>query len=409
MRVLILAPHVPFPPDHGAALRNLEILRWLGARHDVSLVAFGDPDDRPARAALLPYLRDLAVIPPPRRTTRARLRDLLTGEPDLIRRLWSTELIAAARARLQPPGVDLVHVEGLEMYGMEEAARAGLVDPPRVVLDDHNAEYVLQRGAARTSIRRGEFVGGAYSLIQARRLRRYEVAAARAADAILAVSEDDAAALRAIGARAKLGDPIVVPNGVNLDHYRPPGRKRDGQTALFIGKLDYRPNLDAVTWLLREIWPRVRAKNPRARLRIVGRGLSASLTRLGSRDGVELVGAVPDDRPAFDEADLLLVPMRMGGGVRLKVVQAMAMGLPLVATPAGIAGVPAEEGRHYLGATTASEFAAAILRALANPALRDDLAANSVALARDAYDWRVILPTLDRVYAELAAVTGSVS
>lgn len=409
MRVLILAPRVPFPPDHGAALRNLQILRWLGARHDVSLVAFGDPDDRPARDALLPHLRDLAIVPPPRRSRRARLRDLLAGEPDLIRRLWSPELIAAARAKMKPPGVDVVHVEGLEMHGMGEAARAGLVDPPRVVLDDHNAEYLLQRSAARASLRQGGIMGGTYSLLQARRLRRYEAAAARGSDAILSVSDGDAAALRAIGAHSRLGEPIVVPNGVDLDWYRPPARRRDGQTALFIGKLDYRPNHDAVAWLLHEIWPRVRAANPQARLRIVGRGLAARLAQFGAEDGVEIVGAVSDDRSAFDEADLLLVPMRMGGGVRLKVVQAMAMGLPIVATPAGVAGLPVEEGRHFLGAGPASEFAAAILRAFADPTLRDHLAANGLALARAAYDWRVILPTLDRVYAEFAAVTGSVS
>jgi glycosyltransferase involved in cell wall biosynthesis len=402
VRVLILAPRAPDPPDHGAALRNLRILSWLGARHEVALVTFGDPDDARARDVLGRHARDVAIIRPPRRSLGARLRDLLAGRPDLVRRLWCPEFVAAVRARLKPPGIDLVHIEGLELYGMWEAARVDGIGSPRVVLDDHNAEFSLQRSAARASLRRGAILGGAYSLIQSARLRRYEARAARRSDAVLAVSPDDAAALRGIGARAALGDPIVVPNGVDLDRYRPLPRPRDGRTALFIGKLDYRPNQDAVEWLGREIWPRVRAGDPRARLRIVGRDRPPRLAALHGKDGVEVVGAVSDDRSAFDEADLLLVPMRMGGGVRLKVVQAFAMGLPVVATPAGVAGMPVEHGRHCLVATTAAGFADQVLRAFADPTLRQRVAENGLTLARTEYDWRVILPTLDRVYAELA-------
>lgn len=407
MRVLVLAPRAPYPADHGAALRNLHLLSWLGARHDVTLVAFGDPADLAANAVLRARAREVVILPPPRRSLHQRAGDLVTtGEPDLIRRLWSPDLVAVLRDRLQPPGVDVVHVEGLEMYGMWEAVQAGLPVQPRVVLDAHNAEHALQASAARASLRPKTIVGGVYSLIQAARLRRYESRAGRAADAVIAVSKEDASMLERIGVRGRvIPEPVVVPNGVDVEFYRAGVRKTDGRTALFIGKLDYRPNLDAVEWLCDEIWPRIRARDASARLQIVGRDAPGRIERFGGKNGVSVIGRVPDERPCFDAADLLLVPMRMGGGVRLKVVQAMAMGVPVVATDAGVAGMSVEAGRHYLPANDTDAFANQVVRAFSDPSLRQRVAAYGRQLARESYDWRVILPRLDEIYARLYALS----
>lgn len=409
MRVLVLAPRAPYPSDYGAALRNLHLLSWLGARHDVTLVTFGDPEDQTLQGALRARAREVVILPTPRRSLLRRASDLVTTDtPDLIRRLWSPDLISVLRDRLQPPGVDVVHIEGLEMYGMWEAAQVDVAVRPQVVLDAHNAEYALQASAARASLRPKTIVGGIYSTIQAGRLRRYEAHAGRAADAVLAVSNEDAAVLQKIGVRGRvIPEPVVVPNGVDVEHYRPGARPTAGRSALFIGKLDYRPNLDAVEWLCREIWPRVRARDDQAQLRIVGRDASRRVERFGGQNGVEVVGWVPDERPCFAEADLLLVPMRMGGGVRLKVVQAMAMGVPVVATDAGVAGIPAEAGRHYLAANDADAFANQVVRAFADPRLRQTVATFGRQLARESYDWRVILPRLDEVYARLDEVRES--
>jgi glycosyltransferase involved in cell wall biosynthesis len=244
-------------------------------------------------------------------------------------------------------------------------------------------------------------LAGLYSLVQTRRLKRYERAVCRGADAVIAVSPEDAAALRALDPKLRV---TVVPNGVDLAWYQPGDRRSDGATALFIGKLDYRPNLDAIEWLVDEIWPRVVRDEPRARLLIVGRDAPSRLDRVNRVAGVKLVGAVPDERPWFDQADVLVVPMRMGGGVRLKVVQAMAMGVPVVATPAGVAGLDLADGDHYLRGETGPALADQIVRLLRDPPLRQRLATNGRDRATASYDWRVILPGLDRAYADLAGV-----
>lgn len=403
MRLLMLAPRAPFPADHGAALRNLYLLRWLGARHEVTLVSFGDPEDVAACAELAVHAHRIEIVPFPRRSRLDRLRTLLFSlQPDLARRLWSVALIDRLGRVLAEERPDLVQIEGLEMASLWHAVRdrQGAVQPI-VVLDEHNAEYRLQESAWRGSRATGDWLGAGYSWIQAVRLRRFEREAIREAQAVLAVSGEDAKALRALDPAFA---PLVIPNGVDTDHYvPPPNRLTDGRTALFLGKLDYRPNVDALDWLTEAIWPLVRARIPDARLAIVGRDPTERIARRAGRDGLELIGPVADDRPWFHRADLLLVPMRMGGGVRLKVLQAMATGTPIVATAAGLAGSGAEPGRHALQADNATDFAETIVRALTDPGLRAALAGAGRELARQRFDWRVILPELDRYYGRLVA------
>jgi len=406
LRVLILMPRAPYPADHGAALRNFHILKWLGARHEVALFAFGDPTNANASDRLGEHAASIDILPFPRRSRLARLHDLVVSDqPDLTRRLWSAELVARLSNVLKRQSFDIVQIEGLEMASAWQTAASGHPTAPRtrVVLDDHNAEYVLQESAARASLRHGALPAAAYSLVQAGRLRRYERHVARAVDGVIAVSMEDQASLLALDPTLRT---TVVTNGVDPDYFRPGARAADGPTALFIGKLDYRPNVDAVEWLADDIWPRVRVAVPTARLLVVGRDPTPRLARLAGRPGVEVIGPVLDERPWFDRADVLLVPMRMGGGVRLKVVQAMAMGIPVVATGPGVAGMAVQDGVHYLRGDTAREIVARVVQAFGDPGLRQALRDAGQRLAHEQYDWRVILPRLDAFYEELIGATS---
>lgn len=406
MRVLMLAPRVPYPADHGAALRNLHLLKWLSRRHDVSLITFGNPSDTAVTRVLEEYAREVQIIQPPRHARWSRLAALATSrQPDLARRLWSPSLIVRLREMLQRSRFDLVQIEGLEMFSLWAGACAGRRGVgPLVILDEHNAEYALQHTAWKVALRARAWLPAFYSLLQAHRLRRYEMQACRAVHGVVSVSKDDEASLRAL--YPKLHS-CVVPNGVDTTHYRAGERESDGVTLLFIGKMDYRPNLDAIRWFCDDIWAVVRAAVPAARLLVVGRDLGPEHQSLARVPGVELVGAVPDDRPWFDRSDVLIVPMRMGSGVRLKVLQAMAMGLPIVSTSLGMAGVSAEDGTHYLRADTPGDFAGQVIRALSNPALSRSISEHARQLVCERYDWQVIAPRLDHFYAELSGVSGS--
>jgi glycosyltransferase involved in cell wall biosynthesis len=395
----MLAPRVPFPPTYGAAQRNLQILRWLGARHQVTFIAYGNPGDRIASLALAESAEKVVILPPPRRQALRRILDLATSiQPDLARRLWSPAMVDAVERVLGESTFDLVQVEGLEMFSIWRSACAARRSTPAVILDEHNAEFALQTSAAAVSRHDGAWLGALYSSVQAARLRRYERNACGLVDGIVTVSTDDEAALRAIRPDVRAA---VVPNGVDLAHYVPePTYERD-QRVLFIGKMDYRPNVDAVEWLCRDIWPIVRREIPSAILDIVGRDPLPRVARLGGADGVTVVGEVPDERIWFQRATLLVVPLRMGSGVRLKVLQAMATGTPIVSTRLGMAGTLAIAGTHYLPGETPKEITNQIVLALRDRGRRVGLAEASLALVRERYDWQVVLPGLDEFHRRI--------
>jgi glycosyltransferase involved in cell wall biosynthesis len=328
-----------------------------------------------------------------------RIVDLATStQPDLARRLWAPEMVSAVEGVLQESRFELVQVEGLEMYSVWQSAHHACRTVPAVVLDEHNAEFALQASVASASWRDHAWPGAIYSTVQARRLRRYERDACGAVDGIVTVSKADESALRAIRPDARS---TVVPNGVDVAHFEPPSRREPGERVLFIGKMDYRPNVDAVEWLCRDIWPLVRRQVPTATLDVVGRDPLPRIKRLSDADGVTVVGEVPDERDWFQQATLLVVPLRMGSGVRLKVLQAMATATPIVSTCLGMAGTLASEGTHYLGGETAEEIAGQVIVALRDGDRRSRLAGAALGLAREHYDWNVVLPGLDHFHRQI--------
>lgn len=400
MRLLMLMPRAPFPADHGTALRNFYLMKWLGAQHDVTVVAYGDPDSRKTREALGEHAREVHLVPLPHRSIAQRLLGLATSQqPDLAKRLWSRPFVDRLRSLLGEQSFDIVQIEGLEMFSLWASASSRRQGAgPIIVLDEHNAEYALQESARAISRRQGYWVGAVYSLLQAQRLVCYEREACRSAHGVVTVSKDDATALVALCPSL---NPTVVPNGVDTTLFRRERCETDGRTVFFIGKMDYRPNVDAVEWFCRQVWPSVRQERPDARFRIVGRDPTAQVVSLGQVPGVEIVGEVPDERPEFEQADVLVVPMRMGSGVRLKVLQSMAMGVPLVSTTLGMAGIPARPGREYLLADSVSDIARSVLRLLSDSELRATLRQSARELVCREFDWRVIVPRLETFYAKL--------
>jgi len=320
-------------------------------------------------------------------------------------RLPSADFAAELRAWLAEEPFDIIQVEGIEMaaYGLQarkDGARAQLV------FDDHNAEYVLQRSAFRSDVRRpARWHAALYSFVQWQKLARYERGVMRAHDAVAAVSQTDARALQLLAPGLAVH---VVPNGVDTDEFAPALAGVLGQVAgaalaaadlVFTGKMDYRPNVDAVLWFADEILPRVRAEVPAARFVVVGQQPHARLAPLAAREGVLLTGRVADVKPYIAAAAVYVAPLRMGGGTRLKVLQAMSLAKPIVSTTLGCDGLSIRHGREALLADTPGDFAAAVVRLLREPALGRTLGAQARALAVAQYDWRSIGPRMEACYA----------
>ncbi len=436
MKILILSPYPPYPPHGGGTMRIYQLVRGLAARHDLVCLSFAP--DAAAEQALAPLQRVCRVVtvrgPIARSLLRRAWTTLVSPLPDMALRNAAPAYTDALRALLATEQFDIVQAESIEMAGhllqvknyelrVKSSDHSELLTlNSKLVLDQFNAEYVIQKRAALTSLRAGlrlpkyardvksnavGIAGGAYSLAQWRKLKRYEALVMRQCDAVAAVSEADRATLLGLAPEATIG---VVPNGVDTAYFSGVAMASDhvgalafsAPTLVFSGTLDFRPNVDAVTWFVREVLPRVRARWPAARLLVVGKRPAPMLRRLADEGALLLTGEVSDVRPYLAGAAVYVVPMRIGGGVRLKLLEALALELPVVSTrmgAEGLAGLRADE--HCLLSDDAAGFAEATLRLLDNPALGRRLGAAGRALACQRYDWSVIVPQLEVLYQEI--------
>lgn len=398
MKVLYLLPSVPVPADSGARMRNAGILRLAARRHEVHALAFGTTlqGDRLAKLA-----RKAHVLPQPAdRTPTIRLRGTLASPlPDMAERLWSVELARTLNTWLATDRYDIVQAEGIEMARYLRAVPPGT----RRVYDAHNAEFLLQRRAWETTdwtAGPSAAAAGAYSLAQWRRLEVFEREVVRSSDLTLAVSYHDANQLDALA-----GPPpktVVVPNAVDVASYPHQVDRGESQTLLFLGKLDFRPNREGIAWLVRRVMPRVFVTLGGVRFFAVGASPPRWLVREGQRnDRLAVTGYVEQEQPYLDRAAMLVLPLRVGGGSRLKALVAFASGIPVLSTRIGMEGLDAVAGEHYAAAESEDEWAEAIVDLLQSPAERARLAVNARRLVEERYDWEQIRPTLDAAYDRL--------
>lgn len=404
-RLLILTPQLPYPPgaltgfSQGTTIRNFNLIARLARRHTVDLLTFYAAEAPGGPDLLKPYCRQIVSARPPVRTLRRRALDtVLRSAPDMALRLESPAMHALLEDLLRSDGYDVLQVEGIEMAPYALALQE--VDRPRLVFDDHNAEYLLQKRAFLADVRQPRrWLAAAYSLIQWRRLVRYESRVCRLAARVIAVSDADRQALQQLVPGL---DVTVVPNGVDLDFYRPgivaPAQGMDAASLVFTGKMDYRPNVDAVLWFVDEVLPLIAAQVPEVHFYAVGQSPHPRLARLAGHPRVTLTGRVPDTRPYIAGAGVYVVPLRIGGGTRLKVLEAMAMGQALVSTRLGCDGFAFEDGREVLYADEPATFAAAVVALLRDRGRATALGQNARACVEANFGWDAIVPRLEALY-----------
>ena len=407
-KILILAPQWPDPPRQGAAIRNLQILLYLARRHKVTLLTFAS-DGPVEKSRLEEACEHVEILPPPIRSTAHRLKTIaLSSLPDMAWRLHSDMMRECVRILTETTDFDAIHTEGIEMapYALlahEVLARRSI--KASITYDAHNAEYLLQRRAFTTDLPHLRRLPKAiYSLTQWWRLRKFERDFCLASDHILAVSKADTRALGRLSPSIPALT-VLLPNGVDPVYWsRDASFSREevptsgSPTLVFDGTMDFRPNVDAVLWFAGEVWPRINAEQPGARFFIVGRNPSPQVLSLSEIPGITVTGTVNDPRPWVAAADVYVVPMRMGGGVRLKVLQAMSMGCAVVSTSMGADGIDVHHNEHLLIANSASDFAQTTLSLIDDPAHRAALGIAACTLVSTRYAWDALLSTLDQLY-----------
>ncbi len=399
MRLLFLTPQPPFPPHKGTAIRNYNLMAGLAQRHEIDLLTFADEATPGQSEALSAVCHRVEAIPAPARSiTRRALTTLLSPLPDMALRLWSPQFAERLKAWLAERDYDVIQIEGIEMarYGLLARNRAGRA---RLVLDDHNAEWLLQQRTYQAERQlKGWSAGAIYSLIQTWKLKRFERVVCRAVDRIVAVSTPDADAIRRLDPALRVA---VVTNGVDTQRYRPgvvPAFDFAAPAIVFSGTMDFRPNVDAALWFVERAWPPLRAAVPPAQFWIVGQRPHARLDPLRGRDDIRITGAVEDVRPYILGASAYAIPLRMGGGTRLKVLEAMALGAPIVSTSLGIVGFDVAHEREVVIADDPDRFAGEIVRLIGDAGRRRALGARGRQFVEARYDWRDIVPKMEAVY-----------
>jgi len=405
MRILFLTPQLPYPPEKGTALRNWGLISNLAAEHEIAVLSFLDPGQSAETAGELRKACRLEVVEPPVRTFHDRLWGVLAGrQPDMALRLASDVYARRLLDWLRREPFDVVQIEGIELARyLDTIEQAGTssdrTNHPLVVFDDHNCEYVLQERTFLTDLYSpARWPAAAYSFVQWRRLRRYEARVCRRVDRVIAVSDADARALRRLVPRREV---TVIPNGIDTRVYAPQRARRRPpvQSIVFTGTMDFRPNVDAVLWFAGRVWPLIRAAVPDVHFTIVGQRPHRRLNALRQDASITLTGWVEDVRPFIADAAVYVAPLRMGGGTRLKLLEAMALAKPVVATSLGAEGYPITDGREVVLADAPVEFAQAVVTLLRSPERGAELGENARAFVERQYDWRVIVPALEHVYA----------
>jgi polysaccharide biosynthesis protein PslH len=387
-RILVVSPFVP-APWFGFGTRVFELARQLATRHEVTVLTYAAAEYEADVERLRGFCAAVHVVPRKTIARSARRRDqlisLVSPMPFHIRELQSTAMQEALNSVTARKSFDVVQLEGSQLCSLH------LTDGAAIVLDEHNIEYEILRRMSdgeRTALRRF------FSAIECRKFRRIEQRWWRQVDAVALTSERE---VPAVAEHAPQTATAVVPNAVDPEHFAPGPAAVDPDSIVFMGTLGYRPNIDAVEYLLEEVLPTVCRLHPQATLTIVGQGEKSDLDRF-RRPGVVVTGRVPDVRPYLARAAVTVVPVRIGGGTRLKVVEALAMGKAVVSTTLGCEGLAVIDGEHVLLADDAAGFAAAILRVLADPDEGRRLGSAGRALVVDHYSWGNASRRLEALY-----------
>ncbi|HOU11922.1 MAG TPA: glycosyltransferase family 4 protein [Anaerolineae bacterium] len=382
MCILFLSTWFPYPPDNGSKIRAYHLLRALSQRHEVTLISFAWDTAAPEQAAAgLPFCCAVHILPrdPFARSAFAQAMRYLSLAPVVTRPIPEMQRLV---------GDVLTHTTFDAVIASTEVMATYALQAPGTtvkILEEHNSFSRMMEDRYRAAT---QPVRRLNHWISWQKTRCYEAALFRKFDQIVMVSEADRRTCEQLpGHRTPVA---VIPNGVDCVHHRPGLAEVRPNTLVYNGALTYSANYDAMQYFLAEIYPRIKQQAPDVTLTITGSTRGVDLNGLRLDESVHLTGYVEDVRLPVAQSAACVVPLRQGGGTRLKILEAMALGVPVVATSKGAEGLSVVNGEHLLLADDPAAFATAVLRVLREPDLRAHLIHNARALVEAQYDWKMI-------------------
>lgn len=378
-RVLVVSPRFPLPLHSGTQLRIYHSLTALAEQFDVTLVSLLQASEGRNHMEELESMDvEVQTVQHARTKAATLLRYGLTNRPYRTLKFITPKFRSKVQNVLDANTFDLVVVHFLTTMSVLPDD----VSCP-VVLDQHNADIKYWE-----SFLDGTLLDRAFAHVNQAKLRRFRTQYAPMVDAILSVSEGDAEATR-----EWIDCPVwMVPNGVDTDVFSPTTSADEaGNIVTFVGSLDVRMNVEALTWFVNSAWPLILETCPDAVFRIVGRNPTKQITKLDDIPGVTVIGTVPDVVPYYDETGIVVAPFRYGGGTKLKILETLSMERALVTTPIGATGINIVDGEHGIVRERGEGFARGVVKLLENPSLRTQLGENARELAYKKYAWSTIM------------------
>lgn len=395
MRILVIYPYVPFPPDRGTYQRTYHLLRALARDNDVDLLALCEGGDREEQKPVFEkFCRRVELVRfdhPPWPRLHARLLNPL---PTTVRHWRLAHLSQAIENFSRGHQYSLVHVCDLVMaqYFLEL-----LVDLP-LAMDRSRVDLQFQL-ARRAAMSRG-WRQSVLDWENLAKLRRFEKRVAKRAAVEVVCGPDDEVFIRQ--EISKTVPVWIITNGVDLDYFSPasiPDSRAEQPTLLFCGAMDYAPNVDALRWYFGEMHSALLKRVPNLKVLIVGKAPVAEVQAYASRPGVTVTGGVPDVRPYYRQAWMQMVPLRIGGGTRLKIPESLAMGTPVISTTIGAQGLDLKHGEDLLLADTPESFVQETARGLCDESLRTHLEIVGSKTVHARLSWTTLGRQLSQAYA----------
>ena len=395
MRVLLLTQVLPYPPDSGPKVNTYYVLKYLAMQHDVTLVSFVRDSDKPEHIRHLETLCERVITVPMSRSKTRDLRflgqSLLSSQPWMMLRDERPEMRRALAELAATTRFDVVHADQTNMgqYALP-------FKDSHKVLDLHNALWMLYKRLAETTSPKSPM-----KYILARDwplLKRYEGQLCRQFDAVTAVTEEDRALLLEAGANDNI---TVIPIAIDTHEQAFIQRRPSSPHIVHIGTMYWPPNINGIHWFLDHVYPTIKREVPDVRCTLIGARPPESLTRRAADDRtLTVTGYVEDPLPFLEDASMMMVPLQAGGGMRVKILNALSQGIPMVSTTVGCEGIKVTHERDILVADQPQSFAEATIRLLNDYGLNQQITQNGRQTAEQLYDYRQACRPLDAIYAQ---------
>ncbi len=397
MKLLVIDEEFPYPLNTGKRIRTFNLVRELTREHQVSYLAYGDRASQASEFLLRNNITTHAVPPPDRRQSGPKfyyrlLANLFSKYPYIVTSHYTSEFQSRLMHLIESEKFDLVICEWTPY-----ARFIRDIKNARKVIVAHNIESTIWERYERneTNPLKKYYIG-----VQYRKVLAFERSCFGWADGATAVTRQEAETIRSFGTKY---EPAVIDNGVDTEYFAPKQTTIDPNTLVFTGSMDWRPNQDAALYFAAEILPILRNECPGIKAIFVGRNPTKQITDLGRIDGITITGTVDDVRDYIASAALYIVPLRIGGGSRLKILEAMAMQKPVVSTTVGAEGLEVTDGKNIVLADGPDVFAQTVLDCLSDNELTSQLAASGRQLVLDRYRWQ----QLGKKFSEYLLKIGS--